>query len=116
MANVSSNATGWSLTGGAATVPGVAVADLLANLSLGRAVVNIYTANFPQPLQPMGCCNNAEARSLNQSQTPPMQKRCLRSGFQHALLFRTLLRHVGAAPDLVMQACLSTSWTSLGTA
>ena len=63
VANVSSNATSWALTGPAAPVPGVALGDMLANLSLGRAVVNIYTANFPQPLQPMGCCNNAEARS-----------------------------------------------------
>ena len=63
VANVSSNATSWSLTGPAAPVPGVALGDMLANLSLGRAVVNVYTANFPQPLQPMGCCNNAEARN-----------------------------------------------------
>jgi hypothetical protein len=32
----------------------------LANLSWGRAVINIYTANFPEPADPMGCCNNAE--------------------------------------------------------
>lgn len=72
VANVSSNATSWSLTGPAAPVPGVALGDMLANLSLGRAVVNIYTANFPQPLQPMGCCNNAEARTpAPQPRTPP---------------------------------------------
>ena len=32
----------------------------LANLSWGRAVVNVYTANYPEPAEPMGCCNNAE--------------------------------------------------------
>jgi len=62
VASVSDNATSWSLTGSAAPVPGVSMPELLTNLSLGHAVINIYTANFPQPLQPMGCCNNAEAR------------------------------------------------------
>ncbi len=57
------NATSWSLAAATAPVPGVSAPELLSNLSLGRAVVNIYTANFPQPLQPMGCCNNAQARA-----------------------------------------------------
>jgi len=48
------NATSWSLAAAAAPVPGVSAPELLSNLSLGRAVVNIYTANFPQPLHPMG--------------------------------------------------------------
>lgn len=37
----------------------------LANLSWGRAVVNIYTANYPEPADPMGCCNNAEVHPLS---------------------------------------------------
>ncbi|CAL5219616.1 g1486 [Coccomyxa viridis] len=49
----------------------------LANLSWGRAMVNVYTANYPEPADPMGCCNNAELRSegslepLNAASLPP---------------------------------------------
>ncbi|KAK9835135.1 hypothetical protein WJX81_000395 [Elliptochloris bilobata] len=78
VANVNANSTSWSLTGPAAPVPGVAVSELLANLSLGRAVVNIYTANFPQPLQPMGCCNNAEVRS--EGSVEPLNSAALPAG------------------------------------
>ena len=40
--------------------PGVTLNTLIWNLSSGHAVVNLYTANYPAPDEPMGCCNNAE--------------------------------------------------------
>ncbi|KAK9909587.1 hypothetical protein WJX75_004536 [Coccomyxa subellipsoidea] len=69
------NGTGIMIIGNAAaTVPFPA---MISNLSAGHAVLNLYTTNFPEPLTPMGCCNNAELRSegtlepLNAAALPP---------------------------------------------
>ena len=43
----------------------------------GMSIVNVYTTNYPEPSDPMGCCNNAEIRSngmlqpLNSYALPP---------------------------------------------
>lgn len=48
------------ITGTATPAPGVSLTTLIWNLSSGHTVLNIYTAQYPQPDEPMGCCNNAE--------------------------------------------------------
>ena len=53
--------TGWSAPPQLGDTP---FQQALSNLSWGRAIVNVYTANYPEPAEPMGCCNNAEVRTL----------------------------------------------------
>ncbi len=53
--------TGWSVPTQLGDTP---FQQALSNLSWGRAIVNVYTANYPEPAEPMGCCNNAEVRTL----------------------------------------------------
>ncbi|BDA42417.1 hypothetical protein COCOBI_03-3040 [Coccomyxa sp. Obi] len=55
------NGTGVIITGTA--VPVVPFPSVVSNLSAGHAVFNLYTQNFPEPAEPMGCCNNAELKS-----------------------------------------------------
>ncbi len=62
------NGTGIMITGNAAAA--VPFPAIVSNLSAGHAVINLYTTNFPEPLTPMGCCNNAEVRT--QPTTAPL--------------------------------------------
>jgi hypothetical protein len=74
------NGTGIMIIGNAAaTVPFPA---MISNLSAGHAVLNLYTTNFPEPLTPMGCCNNAEV-SPNCQNLPPHDGSTMIVGFGH---------------------------------
>ena len=61
--------TGWSVPTQLGDTP---FQQALSNLSWGRAIVNVYTANYPEPAEPMGCCNNAEVRTLLSYQWPAL--------------------------------------------
>jgi hypothetical protein len=49
-----------TIIGTTTTAPGIAFTTLIWNLSSGHAILNLYSASYPQPDEPMGCCNNAE--------------------------------------------------------
>lgn len=50
--------------GDAVLDPSTPMPLIVSNLSMGRAILNVYTAAYPEPQTPMGCCNNAEVRPV----------------------------------------------------